>query len=56
MAYVYTTYIGRYITRIQLNGEVVYQCDGVELDLEGACMLFNLSRKHEVVYDYEVEE
>ena len=56
MVYVYTNYIGRYTTNIMVNGEWVYQCDGLDLDLEGTCLLFNLSRKHEVVYDYEVED
>ena len=56
MVYVYTNYIGRYTTNIMVNSEWVYQCDGVDLDLEGTCLLFNLSRKYEVVYDYEVED
>lgn len=41
-AYVYCTYIGRYVTRIVASGENVYQNDGTELDLEGEIMLLKL--------------
>lgn len=44
--FVYTEYIGRYVTRIWTNTDkVVYQNDGTELDWEGIKLLLKL--KHE---------
>ena len=53
-ATVYSTYIGRYVTRIftNTNGDV-YQCDGTTLDLEGKIQLLALKTKG---YDIAIEQ
>lgn len=52
-ATVYSTYIGRYVTRIftNIDGDI-YQCDGTTLDLEGKIHLLALKSKG---YDILIE-
>ena len=51
-AKVYTTYIGRYVTRIwTTKGRDIWQNDGTELNLEGQKILLALKFK-----GYDIEE
>ena len=51
---IYTTYIGRYVTKIWTNiDRVVYQCDGCELDEEGKAIDQKLKCKE---YEQDDEE
>lgn len=45
-ALIYTNYIGRYTTRIFIEGQGdIYSCDDTELDLEGKKLLLSLKFK-----------
>ena len=56
-AMVYTTWIGRYVTRIYVNTSKksygdIYQCDGLELVVEGNKLLLALKFKgYEIAYE-----
>lgn len=54
IATVFTTYIGRYVTKIFLSTEgVVYQCDGTELDLEGQIVLLKVKYDGFEIVDWD---